>query len=282
VKGVIFDVKEFTVHDGPGIRTTVFLKGCPLRCIWCHNPEGLSAKPQLLVSSSGCIHCGACRIPCNHPQCQPFGRCVYACPKGLLQIVGETVEAEDLALRLLGQKAFFEMSGGGVTISGGEPLMQPDFLFTLLDSLQPIHRIVETCGYAPPDSFRRLLNRCETIYMDIKHPDEGVHERVTGRSNRLIVENLKQLQASDLPYHIRVPLIPGINDTRDVLEKIVRLVAENRGNLERIDFMPYNPFAGAKYEMAGMRFQYKMPRENDLSQIPEGILKRLDVPYAVL
>lgn len=102
MKGVIFDVKEFTVHDGPGIRTTVFLRGCPLRCIWCHNPEGLSAQPQLLVSSSGCIHCGACRIPCNHPQCQPFGRCVYACPKGLLQIVGETVEAEDLALRLLG------------------------------------------------------------------------------------------------------------------------------------------------------------------------------------
>ena len=282
MKGVIFDSKEFTVHDGPGIRTTVFFKGCPLRCLWCHNPEGLSPEPQLMVSQNGCLHCEACRQPCSHPQCQPYGRCILACPKGLLQIAGKTVEAKELARELLKQREFFEISGGGVTLSGGEPLMQPDFLCELLDELHPVHRIVETCGYAAPEIFARILGRCDAVYLDIKHPDEEMHMRVTGKSNRLILENLHQLQDSNLPYVIRVPLIPGINDTREILEKIILLVSKNRGNLEKIDFMPYNPFAQAKYEMVDIPFLYEKPRDNDLSQVPTDLLKSLAIPYEIL
>ena len=281
-EGVIFDVKEFTVHDGPGIRTTVFLKGCPLRCIWCHNPEGLSSEPQLMVSTNGCWHCGACRQPCDHPECRPFGRCILACPAGLIQVAGERIGAAELAKRLMKQREFFEGSGGGVTISGGEPLMQPDFLCALLERLRPLHRIVETSGYASLSVFRRVIGLCDALYLDIKHPDDAIHKKVTGFSNQPILENLRQLKASGLPYVIRVPLIPGINDDRESLSRTVELAARDRGGLQKIDFMPYNPFAGAKYEMTGMDFAYKQEQENDLTQIPRALLESYGIDYKIL
>ena len=282
VEGVIFDIKEFTVHDGPGIRTTVFLKGCPLRCIWCHNPEGLSAAPQLMVSKGGCQDCGACRKPCNHPECQPFARCILACPAGLLQVSGRRVQAEELAAQLMKQRDFFEGSGGGVTLSGGEPLMQPDFLCALLEALGPLHRIIETSGYAPAAVFRRAVSLCDAVYMDLKHPDDEIHKRATGVGNKPILENLKWLKTSGLPYVLRIPLIPGINDDRECLSRTVELAARERGGLQKIDFMPYNPFAGAKYEMTGMQFAYQREKDNDLTQIPYDLLESYGIEYKIL
>ena len=130
MKGVIFDIKEMAVHDGPGIRTTVFFKGCPLRCRWCHNPEGLTSKPQLMYKESRCLHCGLCKVPCTHPECQPFGRCLHACPDHLLSVAGRPVSAKELAAELKKSAEPLGDNFGGFTFSGGEPLMQPEFLLS--------------------------------------------------------------------------------------------------------------------------------------------------------
>lgn len=282
MQGTIFDIKEFTVHDGPGIRSTIFLKGCPLRCIWCHNPEGLSSAPQLMITQNGCTGCGLCRKPCDHPRCQGLGRCAFRCPQGLVKIAGERVEAKDLADRMLRQREFFESSGGGVTISGGEPLFQPAFLMELLERLAPLHRLIETSGYAPEEVFRQAAERCEHVFLDIKHPDDAVHRRVTGVSNKQILKNLSYLKQSGLPYTIRIPLIPGINDDPAVIRQIAGLLKGERGALQRVEFMPYNPFAPAKYEMTGMPFTYKKPRDNELSSLPLEEFHALGIQTKVL
>ena len=146
MKGNIFDIKEFAVNDGPGIRTTVFFKGCPLRCIWCHNPEGQDTGRTLFIKS-GCVDCGKCKIPCNHEDCKGLSRCIHACDKNLVSAVGKEWETDELAKHILKEKDLFEMSGGGVTFSGGEPLMQAKFLIELSKKL-PLHKTLETCGYS--------------------------------------------------------------------------------------------------------------------------------------
>ena len=146
--GMIFDIKEFTVHDGPGSRVTIFLKGCPLKCKWCHNPEGLKTKPQLMYKENLCTHCGICRKLCEHVECSPFGRCIHACPNGCLSIAGEEVFADELAERILQHADILEIMGGGVTISGGEPLLQADFVCELAKHLGKTHKAIQTSGYA--------------------------------------------------------------------------------------------------------------------------------------
>ena len=151
MKGNIFDIKEFAVNDGPGIRTTVFFKGCPLRCIWCHNPEGQDTGRTLFIKS-GCVDCGKCKIPCNHEDCKGLSRCIHACDKNLVSAVGKEWETDELAKHILKEKDLFEMSGGGVTFSGGEPLMQAKFLIELSKKL-PLHKTLETCGYTDKKTF---------------------------------------------------------------------------------------------------------------------------------
>jgi len=153
-KGTIFDIKEFAVHDGPGIRVTVFFKGCPLRCNWCHNPEGLSFEPELMVEASSCIKCGKCHVECEHEECHGFDRCLKACPKGLISVMGRKVNSDDLVHELMEYRRFVEMNGGGITLSGGEPLAQPEFLLALLSQLKPIHTVIETSGYGSTDVFK--------------------------------------------------------------------------------------------------------------------------------
>ena len=175
-EGVIFDIKQFAVFDGPGIRTTVFLKGCPLRCMWCHNPEGLSFQPQLMVSQNGCIHCGRCKAVCKHlDHCVLCGDCVRACPNRLRKICGDRISAEALAHKLLRDKEYLSGEGGGVTFSGGEPCGQPEFLLECLDRLSEMHRAIETSGYCSPEIFGKIIQRLDYIIMDLKLMDEKEH-----------------------------------------------------------------------------------------------------------
>lgn len=267
--GVIFDIKEFTVHDGPGIRTTVFLKGCPLSCVWCHNPEGISKNPQLMVAKSGCVDCGECKKKCNHEQCRPFNRCVMRCARGNIKVCGESISSQKLAERLTEQSEFFADGSGGITFSGGEPLLQPDFLCETLELLKPLNRIIETSGYASRQVFERAVSLCDEVFMDIKHPDEQAHKKYTGVSNKPILENLNALKESGVTYTIRVPLIPGINADQQTVDDISRLFKSSgdNGRLKRVEFLPYNEFANAKHSMLDMPVRYTPRRKINYSEI---------------
>ena len=245
--GTIFDIKEFSVHDGNGMRTTVFFKGCPLRCVWCHNPEGLESKPQLMVRENNCKHCGLCLKPCNHKECQPFKRCIHICPDNLVRIVGEEISAKELATRLLKNRDF--LLKGGVTFSGGEPLMQADFLLETIKYLDGINIAIETSGYASTDIFKKVIENVDYVYMDIKLANEKEHIKYTGVSNSLILQNLQILKNTNVPCTIRTPLIPNITDTKSNLDEINRLVGELNHEL-----IPYNNFASIKYKQLNKEF----------------------------
>lgn len=250
MNGVIFDIKEMAVHDGPGIRTTVFLKGCPLRCKWCHNPEGLTAEPQLMYKQARCIKCERCKTECNHPECQPFGRCIRVCPQNCLEISGRTVDPKELAKELKENAEILGDSFGGFTFSGGEPLAQPKFLIELLNELKDYHLCIETSGYAETEVFLRVIEKLDFVIMDIKIADSELHKKYTGVSNSRILENFETLRKSGKPYLIRTPLIPNITDTKENLEGIKKLIGT--ADWEQL---PYNKMAGAKYKMLGMSYE---------------------------
>ncbi len=274
MNATIFDIKEFSVRDGEGIRTTVFFKGCPLRCIWCHNPEGLSPTPELYEQREGCLDCGLCRIPCSHEDCKPFGRCLHICPKNLVRPVGRSYDVDVLAKKLLGQKLFFEQMGGGITLSGGEPLLQADFCVALLEKLKgKIHTTIETSGYAPEADFESVIHLCDFVIMDIKLMDDETHRHYTGVSNVQILSNAKLLMESGVPHLFRTPLIPAITDT----EENLRAVAEFIGD-EPIELLPYNDLAPAKYAAVGRVFSGEIdPTKKstpDLSIFKNAILRK--------
>ena len=251
--GLIFDIKEFAVHDGEGIRTTVFFKGCPLRCVWCHNPEGLSPKKELYQKFNGCLGCGLCRIPCVHEECRAVGRCLHICPKNLISVAGVEWTASELADKLLKYKTFFDTMGGGVTLSGGEPLLQSDFCVELLTLLKgKIHTAIETSGYAKDEDFKRVVSLCDFVYMDIKLADGDQHKKYTGVDNRQILRNAEYLKESGIPHTFRTPLIPDITDTEENLKEIEKIVGDS--SWERL---PYNTLAGAKYASVGRQFSLR-------------------------
>lgn len=252
--GAIFDIKEFAVFDGPGIRTTVFMKGCPLRCRWCHNPEGLSPGPQLMVSKAACVRCGACAEVCQHQdRCVACGRCVAACRGGYRRIVGAEWTAQQLAQRLNKDADVYSSSGGGVTFSGGEPLMQWPFVREVIGLLPGIHTAVETSGYAPDDVFAAAMDRCGLIMMDWKISDERAHLFWTGVPQEKILRHMHMLCEGDTPFIIRMPVIPGVNDFKEHFETVAGL-ARNAKRLIRVEILPYQRAAGAKYEMVGMKY----------------------------
>ena len=251
--GIIFDIKEFAVFDGPGIRTTVFFKGCPLRCTWCHNPEGLKPEKELMKSFSGCTHCRACERVCPSPvKCTACGACVRVCPMGLRRIAGTEYEAADLAKKLLRNAAYLKSNGGGYTISGGEPTAQGEFLLELLGCLRGNHRAVDSSGFCPRDLFVSILEETELILFDLKLIDGKEHSRWTGTDNTIILENLDFLKRSGKDYVIRIPAIPGVNDT--IYEKAAELL-EGSPHLRRVEILPYHKTAGAKYPMLGLSYE---------------------------
>ena len=253
--GTIFDIKQFAVYDGPGIRTTVFFKGCPLRCEWCHNPEGLSYVPQLMVSKSACIHCGRCSAVCSHPSgCTACGECIRSCPLGLRKICGKKVSASELAAKLLKDRDYLAAQGGGITFSGGEPTAQGEFLLECLHLLHPMHTAIETSGYCDPDLFRQIISGLDYIIMDIKLADDRLHLKYTKVSNKKILKNLELLKKSGKPFRIRIPVIPNINDTEENFRGTARLLTDAK-NLDTVELLPYHQTAGAKYEMVGMEYR---------------------------
>ena len=274
MRGVVFDIKEFALNDGGGIRTTVFLKGCPLRCIWCHNPEGLSPKPELYEKTVGCLHCGLCRRECSHPECQPFGRCLHICPCNLLSVAGREWDSRELAEKLLDRRDIYEATGGGVTLSGGEPLLQADFSYALLRELSgKVHRAVETCGYAERETFDRIVGECELVFMDLKLRDREAHIRYTGVSNERILANAAALKASGIPHRFRIPLIPGITDTEENLRGLSEIAGDSP-----VELLSYNRLAPAKYKSVGRSYTDLIDGERetgaDLSLFQNAILRK--------
>ena len=222
--GVVFDIKEFAVHDGPGVRMTVFLKGCPLRCTWCHNPEGISPLPQTMESATG------------------------------ERTVGETYTADALAERINAQADVLRMNEGGVTFSGGEPLMQAGFVLDVIERLNDLHVLLDTSGHAAERDFRAVVSKVDLVYFDLKLMNCAQHEAFTGQPNDLILANLTTLETLGVPFVARVPLVPGVTDTSENLKAIAERLVGSSG-LMRVDLLPYNRAAGGKYEACGQRFE---------------------------
>ena len=254
--GTVFDIKQLAVYDGPGIRTTVFLKGCPLRCMWCHNPEGLSYKPQLMVSTNNCLHCGACVRVCPNGgnACTACGQCIRACPQGLRKLCGKRYTAQELAQKLLRDKDYLAAMSGGVTFSGGEPTGQPEFLLETLERVAGMHRAIETSGYCSGTVFEAVLARVEYVMMDLKLMDPERHRHYTGVPNEPVLENLERLKKSGKPFRIRIPVIPGVNDSDENFEQTAQHLLDAE-NLEQVELLPYHVTAGAKYEMVGLSYR---------------------------
>lgn len=247
--GTIFDIKEMAVHDGPGIRTTVFFKGCPLRCIWCHNPEGLVTEKQLMYKEVRCIDCKNCMKECDHAECQPFGRCIYACPENCLEIVGRDVSVKELAEELKKSADVLGDSFGGFTFSGGEPLAQSDFLIELIDELKDYHLCIETSGFCNSQTFKKIIEKLDLVIMDIKLANAQKHKEYTGVTNEKILGNFCILKQSGIPHIIRTPLIPNITDTKENLDAIREIIGDSVW-----EKLPYNQMAGAKYKMLGKKY----------------------------
>jgi pyruvate formate lyase activating enzyme len=271
-KPLVVDVKRNSLDDGPGIRSVVFFKGCPLRCVWCQNPESLRADAELLRDSEACVGCRSCVVACPHGvgqpaieaqvDCQTCGACVDACPAAGRRIAGDPLEVDALAESLLSDAVFYRRSGGGVTLSGGEPTLFPRRVGELAARLRAenVHVLLETCGQFAWNKFaEHLLPHVSTIYFDLKIADPRAHEQWTGTGNDEIHENLRNIVASDhgdvLP---RVPLVPGITDREDNLRALAGLVREV--GLERIALLPYNPTWLGKRRALGLGMPYAHDR----------------------
>lgn len=250
--GTIFDIKRYAIHDGPGIRTTVFLKGCPLTCPWCHNPEGKRKEPEIMWWKERCITCKECQNVCpqtaisfspefalDRKKCDLCRECTIVCPSGALQIVGEDMTVPQVIKEIEKDTIFYDESGGGVTFSGGEPLMQPDFLYTLLKECQSqsIHTAVDTCGYAHSKILLRISEQVDLFLYDVKVINDETHKETTGVSNRLILENLKMLPHKDVI--VRFPLILGLNDSEKDIAELGEFLSSLK-TINTVSILPYH------------------------------------------
>jgi len=269
-KGVIFNIQRFSLHDGPGIRTTVFMKGCPLRCLWCSNPESQDVSPNLIVRDIQCKGCGECIKVCPRGAftinergvreigwqlCDQCLLCVGACIYGSLNICGKTVRLDEVVDEVMKDEAFYKNSDGGVTISGGEPLLQIEFVSRLLKAFKQmgLHTAVDTSGYVPWSHFERILPCIDLILFDIKHLDAREHLRTTGVDNKIILENLEKLSGS-VSIWLRLPVIAGFNDSEAYIRRVAAL-GRNVG-AEKVSLLPYHEGGKSKCEQMGKSYMF--------------------------
>jgi pyruvate formate lyase activating enzyme len=277
--GTLFDIQRYCTHDGPGIRTTVFFKGCPLRCAWCHNPEGLSRNPELLFRTALCIGCLDCTAACpqgavravgglpetDRTGCTACGECARACPSGAREIAGREMTIADVLAVVERDRTFYDESGGGVTFSGGEPLLQVEFLAELLAACRQrgLHTALDTSGYAAWEAFEAVRRWVDLFLFDIKGIDDATHRRATGVSNRIILENAMKLSSLGHSLVLRCPLIPGVNDSPEDIRRLGEFV-QALPHLDHLDLIPYHRVGVDKYRRLGM--DYPLGETNPPSQ----------------
>lgn len=295
---VIYDIKKYAVHDGPGIRTTIFFKGCPLSCRWCHNPEGMQSGQQILYFPHRCISCGECIQVCpegalhltgqgvltDGGRCRKCGACCRQCPALAREAVARYETVNSLVAVIEKDMAFYENSGGGVTFSGGEPLLQWQALEKLLRECRrkQIHTAVDTSGYAPWERIQGIAPFTDLFLYDLKMMDNRLHRRFTGVSNEGILSNLKKLARSGANIVVRIPLIPGINNTYEALSSAGRFIA-NLGTIPSVELLPYHDYQISKYERLGMTYgaaSVLIPTPEALSRAA-GILEALGVTVGI-
>jgi len=271
MKAIIFDIERNSFVDGPGIRTTVFFKGCNLRCAWCHNPESQSPRPQMMFFKNKCTGCGICKKKCPYSLefCDLCGKCTLYCPYDARKICGKEYTVDEVFEKVVKDKSFYENSGGGVTFSGGECMLQVDFLSEILKKCKEngIHTAVDTAGHVTFESFEKILPYTDLFLYDIKCFDSEVHRKYTGVGNELILENLKKILSCDKKVWIRVPIIPTVNDNEDEMKKIKAFFALN-GYPEKIELLPYHAMGEHKYAAIGMeRSVFSVPSEEKMKKL---------------
>ena len=272
-KAIIFDVQRNSFVDGPGIRTTVFFKGCNLRCAWCHNPESQSAKPQMMFYKDKCTGCGKCKSVCPYhlEQCELCGKCTLYCPVDARKVCGKEHTVDEVLKEVLKDQAFYETSGGGVTFSGGECMLQIDFLAEILKKCKEkgIHTAVDTAGHIPFESFEKILPYTDLFLYDIKIFDSQKHKQYVGVGNELILENLKKLFERKAKLWIRIPIIPDVNDSIEEIQKIKDFL-KTIGTPEKIELLPYHAMGENKYRAIGKEPQiFKTPDAENMKRLKE-------------
>lgn len=256
IHGTVFNLQRYSLHDGPGIRTTVFLKGCPARCWWCHNPESQSPLPEIACSQNLCIACGACRSVCpgslSRESCRGCGACAGACPTGAREVVGRVMTVDEVMESVLKDRFFYEDSGGGVTFSGGEPLCQPQFLKGLLAACREheIHTAVDTAGICAPDTLADIAPLADLFLFDLKCADPDRHLHGTGADHAAILKNLECLGREQRPIWLRIPVVPGFNDSVQEMEALAALASRVHG-VRQVWLLPYHGSWGAKPQRFG-------------------------------
>lgn len=276
--GTIINIQKYSIHDGPGIRTTVFFKGCPLNCWWCHNPESQNPTPEIMFFQEKCTGCVIClkRCPQNaieliegYPvtsqnKCTLCGKCSDFCPSSAREIVGKEITVKDLTREIIKDEIFYEESNGGVTFSGGEPLMHTDYLNDILKICKDknIHTTIDTCGYVDFENFEKIIDNVDLFLFDIKHMDNEKHLEYTGVSNLVILENLKKLSQKGSNIHIRMPIIAGINDDDKNINVAVDFISKL--NIIQVDLLPYHKMGMDKYRRLNMDYKLSgLEKPND-------------------